>query len=120
MRRPRGPGGNGLDVTLVPGPAASVPPGFPHRLVPVPWLVAEVPVLLTDRHTGEPHLHADHVYVALAGSSRPGREPGHGTATAPPHAPAVAAISAGPRSGSLIGNLRYHNVRNESSTTGPL
>ena len=38
----------GLDVTLVPGPATTVPAGFPHRLVPAPWLVAEVPVLLTE------------------------------------------------------------------------
>jgi 8-oxo-dGTP pyrophosphatase MutT (NUDIX family) len=38
----------GLDVSLVPAPAAPVAAGFPHRLVPAPWLVAEVPVLLTE------------------------------------------------------------------------
>jgi 8-oxo-dGTP pyrophosphatase MutT (NUDIX family) len=38
----------GLDALLVPGPAATVPARFPHRLVPAPWLVAEVPVLLTE------------------------------------------------------------------------
>jgi 8-oxo-dGTP pyrophosphatase MutT (NUDIX family) len=43
----------GLNVTLVPGPAAPVPPGFPHQLEPAPWLVAEVPPA-PDRHTGEP------------------------------------------------------------------
>jgi hypothetical protein len=44
--------------------------------VPAPWLVAEVPAA-HDRHTDERHLHADHVYVAVAGSSRPVREPEH-------------------------------------------
>lgn len=38
----------GLDVTLVPGPAAPVPAGFPHRQLPAPWLVAEGRVLLTE------------------------------------------------------------------------
>jgi 8-oxo-dGTP pyrophosphatase MutT (NUDIX family) len=66
----------GLDVTLVPGPAASVPAGFPHRLVPAPWLVAEVPAA-PDRHTGESHVHADHVYVATAATPSPAREPEH-------------------------------------------
>jgi 8-oxo-dGTP pyrophosphatase MutT (NUDIX family) len=66
----------GLDITLVPGPAVPVPAGFPHRRVPAPWLVAEVPAA-PDRHTGERHLHADHVYVAVAGTSRPVMEPEH-------------------------------------------
>jgi 8-oxo-dGTP pyrophosphatase MutT (NUDIX family) len=66
----------GLDVTLVPGPAAPVPAGFPHQLVPAPWLVAEVPAA-ADRHTGEPHIHADHVYVATTASPRPAGEPEH-------------------------------------------
>jgi 8-oxo-dGTP pyrophosphatase MutT (NUDIX family) len=38
----------GLDVTLVPGSAPLLPAAFPHRLAPAPWLVAEVPVLLTE------------------------------------------------------------------------
>jgi hypothetical protein len=44
--------------------------GFPHRAVTSPWLVAEVPAS-PDRHTGERHLHVDHVYVATAERSRP-------------------------------------------------
>jgi 8-oxo-dGTP pyrophosphatase MutT (NUDIX family) len=60
----------GLDVTLVPGPSAPLPAGFPHRAVPAPWLIAEVPAS-PDRHTGERHLHVDHVYVATAERSRP-------------------------------------------------
>jgi 8-oxo-dGTP pyrophosphatase MutT (NUDIX family) len=66
----------GLEVTLVPGPAAPVPAGFPHRLLPAPWLVAEVRAA-PDRHTGEPHVHEDHVYVATTASPRPVREPEH-------------------------------------------
>ena len=66
----------GLDVALVPGPAAPVPPGFPHQMEPAPWLVAEVPAA-PDRHTGEPHIHADHVYVATTASPRPVRQPEH-------------------------------------------
>jgi 8-oxo-dGTP pyrophosphatase MutT (NUDIX family) len=66
----------GLDVALVPGPAASVPAGFPHQLVPAPWLVAEVPAA-PDRHTGERHVHADHVYIAIAASPRPVSQPEH-------------------------------------------
>ena len=60
----------GLDVTLVPGPAAPLPAGFPHRVVTAPWLVAEVPAS-PDRHTGERHLHVDHVYVATPERPRP-------------------------------------------------
>ena len=66
----------GLDVPLVPGPAITVPAGFPHRLVPAPWLVAEVPAA-PDRHTGESHIHADHVYVATAATPGPAKEPEH-------------------------------------------
>jgi 8-oxo-dGTP pyrophosphatase MutT (NUDIX family) len=66
----------GLDVTLVPGPAAPVPAEFPHQLEPAPWLVAEVRAA-PDRHTGEPHIHEDRVYVATTASPRPVREPEH-------------------------------------------
>jgi 8-oxo-dGTP pyrophosphatase MutT (NUDIX family) len=66
----------GLDVTLVPGSSALLPAGFPHRAVPAPWLVAEVPAS-PDRHTAGRHLHVDHVYVAIAGSPRPVRDPEH-------------------------------------------
>ncbi len=65
----------GLEITLVPGPAAPVPAGFPHRQLPAPWLVAEVPAA-PDRHTDKSHVHADHVYVATAAAS-PIREPEH-------------------------------------------
>ena len=42
------PWSSGLDVTLVLGPAPTVPAGFPHRLVPAPWLVAEVPAAFSE------------------------------------------------------------------------
>ena len=81
----------GLDITLVPGPAVPVPFGFPHRQVPAPWLVAEVPAA-PDRHTRESHVHADHVYVAIAAAPAPCRDPEHqvrGSArlTSPPPPP---------------------------------
>jgi hypothetical protein len=44
--------------------------------VPAPWLVAEVPAA-PDRHTSEPHVHEDHVYVATTACPRPAREPEH-------------------------------------------
>lgn len=44
----------GLDATPVPGPAAMVPVEFPHRLVPVPWLVAEVPAAPDSADAGWP------------------------------------------------------------------
>jgi 8-oxo-dGTP pyrophosphatase MutT (NUDIX family) len=66
----------GLEVTLVPGPTAPVPAGFPHRVLPAPWLVAEGRAA-PDRHTGEPHVHEDHVYVATTASPRPTRKPEH-------------------------------------------
>lgn len=66
----------GLDVTLVPGPAAPVPAEFAHRLVPAPWFVAEVPAA-PDRHTGASHVHADHVYVATAVNPSPAGKPEH-------------------------------------------
>jgi 8-oxo-dGTP pyrophosphatase MutT (NUDIX family) len=66
----------GLEVTLVPGPAAPVPAGFPHRLVPAPWLVAEVRAA-PDRHTGEQHVHDDHVYAAFTASPHPVSRPEH-------------------------------------------
>jgi hypothetical protein len=76
VRHPRGPGRDGLDVTLVPGPAAPVPAGFPHRLLPAPWLVADGRAA-PDRHTGKPRVHEDHVYVATTAGPRPVRKPEH-------------------------------------------
>ncbi len=66
----------GLDVTLAPGPAAQFPAGFPHQLVPAPWLTAEVPAS-PDRHTSERHLHVDHIYAATTSDPRPGGDPEH-------------------------------------------
>jgi len=66
----------GLDITLDPGPAVPVPAGFPHRLLPAPWLVAEG-CADPDRHTSAPHVHVDHIYAATTDGSRPVREPEH-------------------------------------------
>jgi hypothetical protein len=121
-----------------------------------------------DRHTGEPHIHADHLYVAATASPRPVRQPEHevrwftpadiasdpgisedsrilaaellalaapqpappfrwlpgqGPATAAGHQADTAAGRGSSRTGHdpahHVGNLRYHNVRNESPTAGP-
>ena len=66
----------GLDVTLVPGPAARVPATFPHRVLPAPWFVAQAPAS-PDRHTNEVHVHVDHLYVAVADRHHPAAEPEH-------------------------------------------
>ena len=66
----------GLDVALVPDPATLAPAAFPHRLVPAPWLVAEVPAS-PDSYTAARHVHIDHVFVAIAELSTPVREPEH-------------------------------------------
>ena len=38
----------GLAIALIPDPAALAPAAFPHRLVPAPWLVAEVPASFSE------------------------------------------------------------------------
>lgn len=55
----------GLRVRLLPGPAASVPAGFPHATVCAPWWVVEMRAR-ADSHTPGPHVHLDHVFLALA------------------------------------------------------
>jgi hypothetical protein len=76
VRHPRGPRGDGPGCQASSRACRPVAAGFPHRLVPAPWLVAEVPAA-PDRHTGERHVHAGHVYVATTASPRPARKPEH-------------------------------------------
>ena len=65
----------GLAVTLVSPPAAPVPPGYRARRVAPPWWIAEYQVP-ADAHLGMAHVHVDHLYVALADGTAPGRAPG--------------------------------------------
>jgi 8-oxo-dGTP pyrophosphatase MutT (NUDIX family) len=55
----------GLDVRLLPGPAAPLPAGFPHAAVCAPWWIVELRAR-ADNHTQERHVHLDHVFLALA------------------------------------------------------
>jgi 8-oxo-dGTP pyrophosphatase MutT (NUDIX family) len=55
----------GLAVRLVPGPALPVPDGFPHAAVEPAWWIVEMRAN-PDGHTAEPHIHLDHVFVAVA------------------------------------------------------
>lgn len=68
----------GLDVLLVAGPAAAVPPGLAdhRRVVALPWWLIQQPVD-ADNHLAEPHWHLDHLFVALATGSGPARRPAH-------------------------------------------
>ncbi|MEV7775941.1 NUDIX domain-containing protein [Kitasatospora sp. NPDC086791] len=66
----------GWATRLVPGPGAALPPGAPHVGVPVPWWVVEFPVS-PDNHTRAPHVHVDHLFLALAEGDGPVQEPAH-------------------------------------------
>lgn len=61
----------GLQVSLVAPPAAPVPPGYRARRVAPPWWIAEYQVP-PDSHLGVPHIHVDHLYVALADTTPAG------------------------------------------------
>ncbi|HLX47733.1 MAG TPA: NUDIX domain-containing protein [Streptosporangiaceae bacterium] len=55
----------GLSVRLVPGLSEPMPPGLSVVVVAQPWWIVEHP-LPSDNHLGEPHIHVDHIYVAVA------------------------------------------------------
>lgn len=59
------------DVKLLELPAPALPEGFPvtHSRVPVPWWIIETDVP-PDNHLAEPHVHVDHVWVAVAADVR--------------------------------------------------
>jgi 8-oxo-dGTP pyrophosphatase MutT (NUDIX family) len=61
---------------LLPPPAPPLPGGYrPHR-VPPPWWIVEYGVP-PDGQLGVPHIHVDHLYVAVTGQPRPVTEPAH-------------------------------------------
>jgi 8-oxo-dGTP pyrophosphatase MutT (NUDIX family) len=67
---------SGLRVRLLAGPAPALPAGSPHPPVPPPWWITET-VVPADNHLGEPHVHIDHQYLAIANSPVPVSEPVH-------------------------------------------
>lgn len=66
----------GLRVRLLECPTLSLPTGYPHKQVPAPWWITEVSVP-ADSHLGKPHVHVDHLYLALADTPTPLSEPAH-------------------------------------------
>ncbi len=58
----------GLAARLVSPPTAPLPPGYRPRRVAPPWWIVEYDIP-PDNHLGEPHVHIDHLYVAVAGTS---------------------------------------------------
>ena len=63
----------GLVVRLVPGPATPVPDGFPHAPVDAAWWIVEM-LAGPDNHTREPHVHLDHVFLAVVEDEVPAEE----------------------------------------------
>jgi 8-oxo-dGTP pyrophosphatase MutT (NUDIX family) len=59
-----------LDVRLLEVPAPALPAGFPHERVVPPWWITEQHVP-ADNHLGQPHVHLDHQYVAIADAVAP-------------------------------------------------
>lgn len=68
----------GLAVSLVPAPSAPAPEGVIaiRKVLSPPWWILEQPVD-RDNHVAEPHLHIDHLYVAVAAVAEPLTHPGH-------------------------------------------
>lgn len=65
-------------VTLLEPARPDLPAGYPHPRMPQPWWVSELRVP-ADNHLGEPHVHVDHVFVALADPGEPARAGVHET-----------------------------------------
>ena len=66
----------GLQAVLVAPVAPGFPEGFPHPAVARPWWITEQ-MVPADNHLGEPHVHVDHQYVAVAQGTEPVSEPAH-------------------------------------------
>lgn len=69
---------SGLRIMLAGPLAPPLPAGLPglRRRVEPPWWVLEQPVP-SDNHLAEPHVHVDHLYVAVARSTDPECPPAH-------------------------------------------
>ena len=69
---------SGLVISLAPAPAATLPAGLSdlRAVVAPPWWILEQPVP-ADNHLAEPHVHIDHLYVAVADSPESAAPPRH-------------------------------------------
>ncbi len=68
----------GLAVTFAMAPSRLAPPevSATGKLAAVPWWIIEQPVP-TDNHLPGPHIHVDHLYVAIANVPEPLTTPAH-------------------------------------------
>ena len=66
----------GLAVGLLPPPAAPLPGGYRPPRVPQPWWIVEYAVP-PDSQLGIPHIHVDHLYLAVTRQARPAGQPAH-------------------------------------------
>ena len=66
----------GVAVRLVKAPGAPLPAGIGRTQVAQPWWIVEQPVPY-DHHVAGPHVHLDHLYVAVAEGPDPVTEPAH-------------------------------------------
>jgi 8-oxo-dGTP pyrophosphatase MutT (NUDIX family) len=59
-------------VRMIGMPSPPLPAGFPgtHSLIPLPIWITQIEVP-ADNHLNEPHVHIDHMWVALADDPRP-------------------------------------------------
>ncbi|MCG3038985.1 NUDIX domain-containing protein [Streptomyces sp. S1A] len=55
---------SGFTGRLLPAPGPELPAGYPHPAVAAPWWTVEIPAA-RDNHHGEPHVHIEHLYVAV-------------------------------------------------------
>lgn len=55
---------SGRKGRLLPAPVMELPVGYPHPAVTAPWWTVEVQAS-RDNHHPEPHVHVDHLYVAV-------------------------------------------------------
>lgn len=68
---------SGLEVDLLPPPGTPVLDDLPvTAVVTAPWWISEHPIE-SDNHLAAPHLHVDHLYVAVARSPDPVSPPEH-------------------------------------------
>lgn len=67
---------SGLSVRLLGCPTPALPADYPHQLVAAPWWITEV-LVPADPHVVTPHVHLDHLYLALADTPTPLTEPAH-------------------------------------------
>ena len=66
----------GLEVDLFQPPGPTMPSSFPVPLVDRPWWICEH-VIDHDNRLDAPHVHVDHLYVAVARSPDPVTAPAH-------------------------------------------